>query len=849
MAGTGWPEDADARIASLRRRCGRAFQGNRALVVRFRLAVLLQEAGRYRDARRLVNNCIHQATEHYGADAVSIAPLLTELARIEVSLGEYDRAEALYRRSMTLFQEAGLVDAPSNSRNLQGLGLIAKTRSDLRAAKTWHALALKSRARVRGKRSIDFAETLCNQGIVYKEMGLYEQGLTLMEQALSIVRERNPNNLGLRAYMLNTIASVHRVLERHREARAIYQQAFDLRVRAHGRHHPFTATTLNNLALTVWDIDGPQQARSLLEETVELYRLAYGDSHLYTASALYNLGYCHGELGDLDRSEELIRRSADVYIAAGRGVHSYLPRRFLHLYKMREAQERGDPRHLVRALPCLTGSTFQPQPAFRNLDALARHLARDGKTDAAILMAKKAVAVVDGMQSHFARSRSLADSLYADCRGVYHHACELLVDHGRLAEALVTFRLLKQEDAAALRPTRQPAAVQLGLSLAERELDRQLDGLVASARARADKGVSSLASFEQAVAPFVDQWLAQAAGFRPATRPSPVAVREVMRPGVASIQFMNSRAVLASTTGLRTVPLPLADLTLRRLVADLRFAIEAHCSLVQLIPLLRELDDGLMRPIREALNGEAIDTVSLGLDGAARQIPFSALHDGSGFLCERFRVVVETSGARSLGEPSGKGAVLAFGASASVRGLPPLPHVADEVAAVAGDGAILDSAFTLRALVDAIAARPRILHLATHFEFNPADASHSRLILGDGGAVGVDEIAGWDFQGIELVTLSACESGASPEATEGLAALIRERGARSVLATLWRVEDSSTAAMMAGIYRRSTDLPLAEALRQTQIARIHGDDRLAHPFLWAPFVLFEDGASYRLNTQ
>ena len=96
----------------------------------------------------------------------------------------------------------------------------------------------------------------------------------------------------------------------------------------------------------------------------------------------------------------------------------------------------------------------------------------------------------------------------------------------------------------------------------------------------------------------------------------------------------------------------------------------------------------------------------------------------------------------------------------------------------------------------------------------------------------------------DLVTLSACESGLGKEmGGEGLIGLTRAfqfAGARSVLASLWKVEDKSTAALMKRFYTylkagRTKD----EALRLAQIDLIRSAE-FSRPRDWAAFQLNGD---------
>jgi CHAT domain-containing protein len=147
-----------------------------------------------------------------------------------------------------------------------------------------------------------------------------------------------------------------------------------------------------------------------------------------------------------------------------------------------------------------------------------------------------------------------------------------------------------------------------------------------------------------------------------------------------------------------------------------------------------------------------------------------------------------------------------------------------------------------------------VLHLGTHFSLRPGSARRSFLLLGDGSRLSLDSIADLDFHDLHLVTLSACQSALGGATTddgreiEGLSAIVQRRGARNVLASLWRVEDRSTARLMRELY---DDLPkqrgdAATALRRSQLklraVRAGGARPFAHPYYWAGFLVTSDGS-------
>jgi CHAT domain-containing protein/Tfp pilus assembly protein PilF len=149
------------------------------------------------------------------------------------------------------------------------------------------------------------------------------------------------------------------------------------------------------------------------------------------------------------------------------------------------------------------------------------------------------------------------------------------------------------------------------------------------------------------------------------------------------------------------------------------------------------------------------------------------------------------------------------------------------------------------------------LHFATHGLIDPRSPLDSALVLSipevpvegrDNGLLQAWEVFGQVRVSADLVVLSSCESGLGTELRgEGLVGLVRAfqyAGARTVAATLWRVPDEATAALMARFYRALKDgASKDEALRSAQLALVRGAVKLrsaSSPYAWAGFQLYGD---------
>jgi CHAT domain-containing protein len=117
--------------------------------------------------------------------------------------------------------------------------------------------------------------------------------------------------------------------------------------------------------------------------------------------------------------------------------------------------------------------------------------------------------------------------------------------------------------------------------------------------------------------------------------------------------------------------------------------------------------------------------------------------------------------------------------------------------------------------------------VASHFRLDPASLENTVLLLGDGGRLSLREIssaADLDFRGLDLLTLSACDTASGARGGEGREVespgeAVQRAGASAVLATLMPVDDLAAPELMREFYRLrySEGRDKAEALRGAQL--------------------------------
>jgi CHAT domain-containing protein len=312
---------------------------------------------------------------------------------------------------------------------------------------------------------------------------------------------------------------------------------------------------------------------------------------------------------------------------------------------------------------------------------------------------------------------------------------------------------------------------------------------------------------------------------------------------------------------------------LNKTIVDFRQALENPSKDVK--KPARQLYDWLIKPIEKDLNQTGTKTLIYAPDDQLRYIPLAALYDGKQWLVQRFSVnhitaasltnfnIPPESKLRILAGAFTKGSyqIQVGNRSVAFSGLPFAAREVQNLAnTVPGTKQLLDGAFSPEATVPQMDDYT-IVHLATHAAFVVGKPEDSFILFGNGDRVNLREVATWSLPRVDLVVLSACETGlggklGNGEEILGFGYQIQKTGARSAIASLWAVDDGGTQTLMSVFYDLlpGGKLTKAEALRQAQIALITGnlpvsgknipaivDGNFNHPYYWAPFILIGNG--------
>ncbi len=765
---------------------------------------------------------------------------------------------------------------------------------------------------------ISQAEVLNNLGTLYANLGQYSKALDLFGKA-RIIFEENNRRFGI-ATTLNNLGLLYRELGQFDRAREFYDRA--LLIYKDMGHRGGEADNLHNIGLAYNDdrkyeiaLVFYQRALDIWEETGNLSR---------QATAWNNIGLVQSKLWQFESALQSLEESISILRSLNnRSKEGNVLDSLGTVYR----QAKQDDRSLAayeEALTVLraTGSRSTEQVTLSNMGQLFEE---QGNSELAIVFYKQSVNIIEEIRQDLRTlPREQQQSYTETVADTYRNLADLLLNNDRILEAQRVLDLLKiqelddylhnvrgndnttqglpnlpaERDAWESYQKILDEAVEIGKELAQLQ---QKETLTPAETQRLTELSNVQETLREAFSNFTrsPEVLALVTQRSPETLSQDLLLRmgdfNGLQDNLRNLEqnavllyplILDDRLELILTTGTSPPirrPVPVSKAELNAAIAAFRSALQTPGSDAK--TPAQQLYNWLIKPLENDLKATNAETIIYAPDGQLRYIPLAALHDGETWLVQRYRInnITATSLTDLNTQPQPQLNVLAgafatgyysFTIGEETYNFAGLPFAGVEVETLAqtvpATTQLIDTDFT-PAVVPQF-NRYNTVHLATHGAFVVGTPDDSFILFGNGERATLRDIATWGLTNVDLVVLSACETGlggnlGNGEEILGLGYQIQEAGARAAIASLWIVDDGGTQILMNGFYAGlQREMTKAEALRQAQIALITGDytavggergaieivplldslprqvtSGLSHPYYWAPFILIGNG--------
>ena len=848
------------------------------------LASLYQDQEKYAAAIPIYQRVLKIQKEIHRDDDPAITATLQNLGGIYYLQGNSVEALPLFERALEIDEKAFGPNRPELVHSLKWMASVYSSQGDYsRARKLWQR-GLDIQEKAFGPEHPDVAVSLHDLAGLYYMTGYYDEALPLYQRALQIKEKAFGSDHPSVAASLNDLALLYYRQGDYAKALRLYERSLKIDEKAHGPESIGVTQTLNNLALLYSDQGDFAKARPICEKALKIRETMLGPDHSDVAQSLDSMAQLFYLQGNYAEALPLYQRAAEIAMRQLERTSA------MQSERQQLANIALSRFYLDTFLSCAlladdaTPLVYQHLLAWKGAVTQRQRLAHasrknDDPVELQLWIDLQAIANQLATTSRTAPSAEQREAWLKNLSDLTERKEQLEAD---LSKRSANFREVTQEtkltpDSLAKKLPADTALVDL-LQFPREVHTKKSDGSVevrwehrlaafivrnaagqtnSSGKQRPNVAMIDLGLVEP-INQAVQDWRAGYGGNLPDRQPDNQPAQKLRKLVWEPLsQYLDGiKTVLISPDG-ELARFPWAALPGKK---PGTYLIEDDIA-IALIPVPQMLPDLLDE--KRVTQGESSPTLlllgDLNYDKAAGNLKTAAKQNPPLLATDEHRSAIR-------------------GEKAMV--FPPLPGTAREIAQIAN---IYQSRFASKPLElkqsEATPARLcneaskyRYLHLATHGFFSPPTVRSaltpevddqrqevvgynpgllSGLALSganrgarsgpsampasdnsDDGIITALEVAALDLHGVDLVTLSACETGLGQstggEGMIGLQRAFQVAGARACVSSLWSVDDAATQCMMNEFYKRlwDKDHPMGklEALRQAQLEMIRRYD-------------------------
>jgi len=866
------------------------------------LALLYRTMGKYRIARILYKNALDAYKKHLEADHPHVATILNNLAELYQSIGIHSKAKILFQNALTIRKKmlGSLHPETTMSRNNLAqfyfeIGEYSKAERLLQ-----HALTINEQQSGR-----HYSLILNNLAELYQEMGCYSKAEPLFQQSLELKEGELGIDHPLISHSLNGLAMLYLLMGIYSKAKPLFQRALVIDENKLGVDHPLTARSLNNLAALYEGVGAYSKAKPLYQRALKINEKHFGDTHCSVAANLSNLAGVYEVMRTYKKSKFLYQRALVINVRNLGAEHLDT----ITILK-----------NLIMIFEIEVIDHYQNEVIGVHNCKIKRHSIE------VIFFTKYTInALQISRQKNIDLSKLLKSSFIGNREFIYRDLISRLLNQNRLQEAEHVMAMYKEKEVADYYKKDRSEKDDRPLTLIDFNAQEKpwherykkiTDALYSNHQAQQklkEKDEEDLGIEDKKQIQYLEQQLAENeaqfyAFFDDINKPWPDFPKEQLAPqspdalqktlielgeGVIILNYFvedeKTRILLTTPTTRILRERKISARTLRQHISEYRQKLKKQDSLWELSQILYQI---LIEPVVNDLKAVNAKILMFALDDALRYLPMNTLYDGKYYLIERYATSIYTPavgyGALTKANQDNVNMVgmgvtkaadnysldkLSF-VENELKGVIQTPTSKDSSAFLSGD-IYLDHAFNRDMLWKTLREqRFEIIHFATHFVLREGNGYESFLLLGeDDSDERILTIADLyrhpnvELEGVDLLTLSACDTAMSPVPTEeetleeqntrkiplenfqriaqqrgaeieAFAAIAQQKGAKAVLASLWPVNDRSTSLLMQYFYQhwQQDKLNKLGALQKAQLKLIHSR-RFKHPYFWSPFIL------------
>lgn len=276
------------------------------------LAALKEIKGEHLEAKRLLLLSLAISKENQKALGSAYIAQLENLAAIHTELGEYSEAEGLLTESKAMIESEFTKESNQYAGNLMSFGRLEQVRGRYTEAEPIYAEAAEIIKKLYGKNHPEYAIALHRTALLYQILGNISEAEPLFLRCADIFEQSYGKSHPEYITTIENLSSLYQSKGENDKALPLLEEALAMDAKVYGKEHPAYAITLHNLASLYQRQSQFAKAEPLFLKSLEIDAKAYGEDHRTYANTLYNLGTLYQDMGKYDEAEKALTEAISI---------------------------------------------------------------------------------------------------------------------------------------------------------------------------------------------------------------------------------------------------------------------------------------------------------------------------------------------------------------------------------------------------------------------------------------------------------------------------------------------------------------------------------------------------------
>ena len=276
------------------------------------LAASKQAQGRFSESLGILAKAVSCTGRLSGKTNLAYAMAIENMALLRLRLGDLGSAKNQLDSALSIYEKTAGKGSVEYANCMMSLGRYHQVTGDYTQAEPFLKNARETIKTKKGDQSGEYANVLNSLAVLYQTLGNYRDAENLFKESKSIVEKTRGKDNAEYSTASQNLATLYQLEGNYQLAEPLLKEALEIDKKVLGENHPQYAITLQNLATLYQKLGKRAEAQEILERVLKATALSLGKTHPSYVTTLSNLAALYQDQGNFPLAEATWKQSADL---------------------------------------------------------------------------------------------------------------------------------------------------------------------------------------------------------------------------------------------------------------------------------------------------------------------------------------------------------------------------------------------------------------------------------------------------------------------------------------------------------------------------------------------------------